>query len=206
MMKPLLAAVTILVGCLPWVAFAQAQSAQTPTVPKASTVASIMDAQLTFLERQFVPAAEAMPDNKYTFVPEGSSFHGARSFALEVKHVATVNMGVYSAILGQDMPVGVDFSGAANGPESLQTKDQVLKYLKDSFALGHKALATLTAQNAVGPVAESPVPFFKSRLDLATFCLAHASDHYGQMVVYLRMNGIAPPASKGQPPANPSTP
>jgi hypothetical protein len=114
-------------------------------------------------------------------------------------------MGLYSAILGQDMPAGVDFSGVANGPDNIQTKEQILQYLKASFELGHKAMAALTAENAVALLAKSPISFMKTRLDLASFSVTHASDHYGQMVVYLRMNGIAPPASNGQPPANPPT-
>ena len=163
-----------------------------------------MEAQLKLLESQFVPAAEAMPENKYSFAPQGGDFKEVRTFALEVRHVATVNMGIYSAILGQDPPAGVIFVGVTNGPESIQTKEQLLKYLQDSFALGHKAFATLTAQNAVIPLPKTPIPFIKTSLELATFSLVHASDHYGQMIEYLRMNGITPPASKGQPTANPS--
>jgi hypothetical protein len=202
-MKSLLPVALILAGFFPSVAFTQMQRAVPATPSDAPAVGSVLDSQLTFLEGQFVSAAEAMPGDKYSFVPAGSSFDGVRTFALEVKHVATVNMGIYSAILGQDLPAGVDFKGAANGPESIVTKGQILKYLKDSFALGHKALISITAQNAVAPLAKSPIPFMKTRVDLATFSLTHASDHYGQMVVYLRMNGIAPPASNGQPPANP---
>lgn len=202
-MKSLLPAVLLLTGFLPCGTFAQMQLALPPAPGDAPAVGSVLDSQLTFLEGQFVSAAEAMPGDKYSFVPEGSGFDGVRTFALEVKHVATVNMGLYSAMIGQDLPPGVDFKGAANGPVSILTKDQILKYLKDSFALGHKALMSITAQNAVSPLAESPIPFMKTRLDLATFSLTHTSDHYGQMVVYMRMNGIAPPASNGQPPANP---
>lgn len=202
-MKSLLPAALILAGFFPSVAFTQTQRAVPPAPSDAAAVASILDSQLTFFEGQFVSAAEAMPGDKYSFVPEGSGFDGVRTFALEVKHVATVNMGLYSAMLGQNLPPGVDFNGAANGPDNIVTKDQILKYLKDSFALGHKAMTSITAQNAIPPLARSPIPFMKTRLDLATFSLTHASDHYGQMAVYLRMNGVAPPASNGQPPGNP---
>jgi hypothetical protein len=68
-----------------------------------------------------------------------------------------------------------------------------LKFLKDSFALGHRAAATLTTRNMLQPAAGGK----SSRLDRATFGVAHAYDHYGQMVEYLRMNGIVPPASRG---------
>jgi hypothetical protein len=62
----------------------------------------MMEAQLGMVERQFVAAAEAMPEDKYLFAPDGSNFTGVRTFALEVRHVATANFVIYSAILGQD--------------------------------------------------------------------------------------------------------
>ncbi len=183
-----------------------AQQMNPAPLQEPPTVASVLEAQLNVVERQFVPAAEAMPDDKYSYAPQGSDFQGVRTFALEVRHVATANFVLYSAILGQEPPAGVSLTGAANGPENLQTKEQILQYLKDSFALGHKALATLTAENALTVLAKPPIGFMNTRLALATFSMAHASDHYGQMVEYLRMNGIIPPASRGQPPANPPRP
>ncbi|MGC2742068.1 MAG: hypothetical protein WA672_02705, partial [Candidatus Angelobacter sp.] len=69
---------------------------------------------------------------------------------------------------------------------------------KDSYAIGHKAAGTLTAENLVTTVKipmMSPNPI--SKLFVATFGVAHGFDHYGQMVEYLRMNGIIPPASRG---------
>jgi hypothetical protein len=175
--------------------------AQAPPAP-APTVASVMDRQLTMLEKQFVPAAEAMPAAQYNYVPfDGEG--GVRSFALQVRHVAAANFAFYSILLGQPLPRGVDLSGPNNGPEDLQSKEQILQYLNDSFALGHKAMASLTAANLVTPI-PSPIPSFNTRLFLASFGCSHAWDHYGQMVEYLRANGITPPASQGQPPANPA--
>jgi len=179
--------------------------AQATVEPAPPTIASMMDAQLGMLERQFVPAAEAMPDDRYSFAPSGKDFTGVRTFALDVRHVATANFIIYSAVLGQDPPAGVTVAGAGNGPENLQTKAQIVQYLKDSFALGHRAMAALNNENSLAPLAHSPIaiPSLNTRLALAIFSLDHASDHYGQMVEYLRMNGIVPPASAGQPPANP---
>lgn len=168
-------------------------------------MASLMEAQLGMVERQFVAAAEAMPEDKYSFAPAGANFTGVRTFALEVRHAATANFVIYSAILGQDPPAGVTVDGAANGPESLQTKEQIVQYLKDSFTLGHKAMAALNNSNALAPLDKLPIaiPSLNTRLAVAIFSFSHASDHYGQTVEYLRMNGIVPPASVGQPPANP---
>ncbi|HWW84645.1 MAG TPA: DinB family protein [Vicinamibacterales bacterium] len=181
-----------------------AQAPQRPELTAAPpSIASVMQAQLSMVESQFVPAAEAMPEEKYTFVPTSGEFKGVRTFALEVKHVATANLAFYSLILEQEPPPGVTLSGPANGPSDVQSKEQILNYLKESFALGHKALATLITQNALTVLAKPPAPSMNTPLALATFSLAHASDHYGQIVECLRMNGIVPPASKGQPPANP---
>ena len=71
-----------------------------------------------------------------------------------------------------------------------------MKYLKDSFAYAHKAMATINESNVLtppkGPLGDRPT----TRLAMATSVLSHPFDHYGQMVVYLRMNGIIPPASR----------
>lgn len=184
----------------------KAQPPGRPASVEASSLASTMDAQLGMVEREVVGAAEAMPEDKYSFAPAGANFTGVRTFALEVRHLATSNYVLYSAILGQKPPPGVNVDGAANGPDDLRTKQQIVEYLKGSFALGHKGMASLNDENGLQRLQELPIaiPFLNSRLALAIFSFSHASDHYGQMVEYLRMNGINPPASAGQPPANPT--
>jgi hypothetical protein len=181
----------------------RAQTAKPSAKPAPPTIASVLDTQLSLLETQFVAAAEAMPADLYAFAPRNGAFEGVRTFALNVKHVATANTAFYSAILERELAPGITAAGAANGPDDITTKPQILAYLKDSFALGHQALAALTATNALTPLAKTPVPSVTTRLGLAAFGYAHAWDHYGQMAAYLRMNGIVPPASVGQPPANP---
>jgi hypothetical protein len=94
------------------------------------------------------------------------------------------------AATGENFPD--DFKGG-NGPENLKTKAEIIKFLKDSFALGHRGAATLTAENMLQPAAGSKT----LRLRLAVYAVEHAFNHYGQMVEYLRMNGIVPPASRG---------
>src|SRR5262249_35258813 len=142
------------------------------------TVASVMAVQMKVVEDQFVPVAEAMPEDKYSFVPTTGEFAGTRTFALQVKHVATANFVFFSAILGQEPPAGVTLAGATNGPDEIQTKAQIIQYLKDSFALGHKAFAALTERNAMTPLAKPPISFMNTRLAIATFSLVHTSDHY----------------------------
>lgn len=178
-----------------------ASAPQAQTTPKpAPTIASIVDGQISLVEKEVVEAAEAMPDDKFNFSPEGlnlpgSDYKGVRTFALEVKHIATANYAFWGAMTGDKMPAGIT---GPNGPDDLKTKADIIKFLKDSYALGHRAAAGLTAENSLDPL---PLPIGQNkrpRLFLATFAVAHAFDHYGQMVEYLRMNGIVPPASRGQ--------
>jgi hypothetical protein len=167
----------------------QAQPSQAP-----ATVASIVDRQISAIEKQILDIAEAMPDDKFNFSPEslkipGSDYQGVRTFAVEVRHIGASNYFLWSPVTGDKVPEDIK---DGNGPESLKTKAEILKFLKDSFALGHKAAATLTTENMLQIPEHSKSP----RLYLATFAVAHAYDHYGQLVEYLRMNGIVPPASR----------
>jgi len=161
----------------------------------APTLASMVDGEISAIEKQVVDVAEAMPEDKYNFSPEslnipGGDYKGVRTFAIQVKHVAASNYFIWSTLTGDKLPEGLK---DGNGPADLKTKGDIIKFLKDSFALGHKAAATLTAENMLQPVGQGK----SLRLHRAEFGVAHASDHYGQMVEYLRMNGIVPPASRG---------
>ena len=172
-------------------AASQAQPQQLPT-----TVASNVDQEISAVEKQVIDAAEAMPEDKFNFSPEnvnlpGSDYKGVRSFAVQVKHIAASNYFLWSPLTGDTLP---DNLKDGNGPESLKTKADIIQFLKDSFALGHKAAATLTTENMLQPAGSSK----GTRLHRAEFAVAHAYNHYGQMVEYLRMNGIVPPASRGK--------
>jgi uncharacterized damage-inducible protein DinB len=190
----------LVLGCVAMSGIGQTATPSTQAKKTAPpTIASVMDQQIGILEREFVGAAEAMPDEKFNFTPTAmnipnSEYKGVKTFAEEVRHVAATNYQLWGAITGDKPPIE---STEDNGPSSLKTKAEIVKYLKDSFALGHKAAKSLTAENIV---AEIPSPFGQSKttkLFCAAFAVAHAFDHYGQMVEYLRMNGIIPPASRG---------
>jgi len=157
------------------------------------TVTAVLDHAVSNLEAEFVSAAEAMPEEKFGFAPTNGEFKGVRTFAQQIKHVAAVNYELGAAILEEKPPADI---GDESGPASITTKADVLKYLKDSFAYVHKAVATINEKNLVETV-KSPFGEGKvSRLALAAGIGSHGFDHYGQMVVYLRMNGIVPPASR----------
>ena len=157
------------------------------------TVAQVLDRTVTNLERDFVPAAEAMPEDKYGFAPTEGEFKGVRNFGQQIKHVAAVNYELGAALLQEKPPTDVNDEA---GPASTTTKADILKYLHDSFVYVHKAIETINDKNLVetvkSPFGEGSV----TRLGLATSVAWHGFDHYGQMVEYLRMNGIVPPASR----------
>jgi hypothetical protein len=160
----------------------------------ATTIASAVDHEISNAEKQIVEVAEAMPEDKFNFSPEtlnisGGDYKGVRTFAQEVKHIAASNFAIWSPLTSDKFPK--DYMGG-NGPENLKTKAEIIQFLKDSFSLGHKAAATLTIENMLQP----PQGSKSSRLRLAEFAVSHAYDHYGQMVEYLRMNGIVPPDSR----------
>ena len=176
-------------------ASAPAAAVTQQTAQPAPTIASVVDGEISGIEKEIVAAAEAMPEDRFNFSPEslkipGSEYKGVRTFAGQVKHVAVANHFFWAPLTGDTVP---DAWEHENAPENLKSKAEIIQFLKESFALGHKAAATLTAEN----ILQSPGHSKSTRLFLATFAVAHGYDHYGQMVEYLRMNGIVPPASRG---------
>ena len=150
-----------------------------------------LDFWITNTEKEVVPAAAAMPEERYSFVPTAGEFTGARSFAQQIKHLAANNYRMAAYMTGR-MPTGDQESEI--GPDSVQSKTQIIEYLKGSFAVLHRAVAAITERNLVESL-DVPIRQ-KTRLQLAVDVVAHTYDHYGQMVEYLRMNGIVPPASR----------
>src|SRR3981081_2186802 len=157
------------------------------------TVTSVLNMLYGVVENEFVSAADAMPEDKYSFAPTNGEFKGVRTFAQQVKHVAAVNYMVGAAILEEKPPVEL---GGENGPDSMKTKADIVKFIKDSFAYVHKAVGTINEGNLLNPI-QSPFGENKvTRLGMATLIVGHCFHHYGQMVEYLRMNSIIPPASR----------
>ncbi len=195
------------IACLLGGGAARAQQGPPPGGPPMAqgpaTITSVLDTQLSIEEREIIGAADAMPEDKYSFAPTNGEFKGVRTFAQEVKHIATVNNRFFGSILGQPQATPGSQFEAENGPDDIQTKAQILQYLRDSFALGHKAIATINADNAYVVMKTPPTPFLRTPAAIIVFDCAHSMDHYGQIVEYLRDNGIVPPASRQRPPANP---
>ena len=166
---------------------------ETKTKDERRTVTQVLNQTVSNMEHEFVPAAEAMPEDKFSFAPTNGQFKGVRTFAQQIKHVAAVNYELGAAILEEKPPADI---GDESGPASITAKADIIKYLNDSFVYVHKALQTINDKNLVETV-KSPFGEGKvTRLGLATSVAWHGFDHYGQMVEYLRMNGIIPPASR----------
>jgi hypothetical protein len=134
-----------------------------------------------------------MPEDKYSFAPTNGEFKGVRTFAEQVKHLAANNYRMAAKILGEK-PTADQESEA--GPDSVRTKGEIVAYLKGSFAALHKAVGTIDAKNKVAPISGASGTWQSARLGLAVDAVAHSFNHYGQMVEYLRMNGIVPPDSR----------
>ncbi len=149
--------------------------------------AEVLDKLLTNAETPVISAAEAMPAEKFNFAPSPKigTFSGVRTFAQEINHVSAAN---YDLFRDWGVPGGKD----PKAVEALTDRDQILDTLKDSFKYAHKAIATITPENAF----QGSSAVAKTHLSTAVLAIAHPNDHYGQMVEYLRMNGIVPPASR----------
>ncbi len=179
-------------------------SAQMGGMDKAQSVSSTaaespsvaLDEPLKLFEQEMMGVVNSMPAEKFGFAPaagtfaagQGAKFEGVRTFAAEATHVAEANYYFFSSISGLKPDVDVKTI------ETMTKKEDIVAVLAKSFAFGHRSIATITTQNAFLPI--KPVDGMKTRASLAAFSVAHGYDHYGQMVEYLRMNGVIPPGSK----------
>jgi len=186
--------VAMMLGCCS-MAVAQMDMGKMPMVPVGSAVtpAKALDDMLSMYEGEVMGVAKEMPADKYSFAPSaatvpGGKFDGVRTFAQEATHVASGNYYFYSVVSGMKPDVDMKALGA------LTKKEDIVAALEKSFVFAHKAIATITVENAF--LAIKPVDGQNTRATLAAFGVAHGFDHYGQMVEYLRMNGMVPPGSK----------
>jgi uncharacterized damage-inducible protein DinB len=174
----------------------KAQTGATPPKVPAGTIiepGKSLDGLLKIYEDEIMGAVNAMPADKYDFAPspaifkaeQGVKYETVRTFGAMVAHIAQANYYFFST-LGGAKP-DVDMKAVGN----LTSKEDTVKALTGSFAYAHKQLATLTAANAFASVKDD-----QTKTSMAAFGIAHMCDHYGQLVEYLRMNGIVPPASQ----------
>jgi hypothetical protein len=185
----------------------QTAPAHQPTAAELShneTVGTALMRTFGNQEYEFRSAAEAMPPDKYDFRPvvQGKFTEPApfgptelRTFAEQVKHVACANFAFAAEFDGKTPPPNCD----KGGPSPAKTRAELLTYLRDSFAALNKSLNAVTSKNMYEPI-EGPYAGPNTRLGLAGIAIWHVADHYGQVAMYLRLNGIVPPASRAKPP------
>lgn len=171
-----------------------ASRGKVPGQPQASaaprTIGEELKSWITRTAELLVPAADAMPEEKYSFVPSAGEFRGARTFAEQVKHLSATNYILAAAALGEKPPHG---EARETAPDSVRTKAEIIEYLRGSFAYLQRSAAGVTAENSAEVIGSRPRG---TRAGFIIDALLHSQNHYGQMVEYLRMNSIVPPESR----------
>ena len=114
------------------------------------------------------------------------------------KHVAVVNFMNAAALFGEKTLI--DVGENENGADSIRTKAQILEFLKSSFAYLRKATETLDEKNLMMPTKDPWSGTQVPRLMFVTTGVSHPWEMYGQMAIYLRMNGIDPNRNRTQRP------
>src|SRR3981081_2973328 len=145
--------------------------------PAPKTISSIYDGQLKSAETEIVSLADAMPADKYDFAPTSGEFKGVRTFSQQMTHLAAVVYAVSSSVLGEKNPT--EMGASENGPGDLKGKEAVVKYAKDAFAYGHKAMGTLTDKNLTELVPSAFGGNKVARVYMADVAIWHSFDHYG---------------------------
>jgi hypothetical protein len=167
-------------------AIAQQRPSQSKTVPDS------VNYMWKMVESDFTSLAEAMPEEKWNFKPTQEAFADVRTFGEQVKHVACANEAWAKKLRGEKPPDHCDTGGP--NPDPAKTKTEIRAYLRETFAMMDAEIAKTKLDNLLAPVKG----FYAgdNRLEVLNSALWHISDHYGQLVEYVRMNGIVPPASR----------
>ena len=157
--------------------------AQTPDLKSASGYPKMVQKQVTaWIER----AAEKMPEEQYAFKPDPA----VRSFGQILGHIADADYLFCSAVLGED-------SSSPGIEKTKTTKAELTSALHAAFAYCDRAYDALTDANA-----NETVKAFgqeRNKLGVLWFNASHNLEHYGNLVVYMRLKGIVPPSSDGAP-------
>jgi hypothetical protein len=164
--------------------------AQAPPSDLPRTVTAVYDREVSAKESMLLSVAEAMPEDKYDFAPVNGEFKGVRTFGQMIRHVAIDNYVDGAALLQDKVPI--DPGVHENGPDSIRTKAELVKLLRDSYVYLRRAMRTVNQKNLMQLInfQNANIP----RLMIVNSAISHPMDHYGQLIEYLRMNGIDPQA------------
>ena len=166
------------------------QKAQTPAPKPAGGPAEEALVMWNSISRKLIAMAEDFPEAKYDFKPKPE----VRTFAEQLLHVAGTNYVLLSAIKGTQIGPGTEDPPR----QTYKTKADVVALLKKSVEEG---AALIKEMGDAGITTAVKFPY-GNRMVSGSFCIMeaaeHAGEHYGQLVVYYRINGIVPPASRQQ--------
>ena len=158
----------------------------------SAKIAHALDSIYARLERQLIQVAEEMPSEKFMFRPSPD----VRTFGEQLRHIGAVQWVVGAGLLREKPPV--DVGDGDSGPLAMTAKVEILKYAIDSFAYIRRAIRNTDDSLALEliPHPYDPENTQVERLALIVGYASHGWEHYGQMTVYERMNGIIPPPSR----------
>lgn len=183
---------TLLHALLAFVWLSSLALAQHGTSAQHAPFSEIEEHYVNSAEHALVPLVEAMPEDKFSFAPSNGEFHGVRTFADMVKHVAASNYGMAAAILHENPPIKLETQADL---DAIKSKAEIVKFLQGSFDFLHKAMLSINERNETelirSPDSDKPL----ARLEVADRALSHCFNHYGQLVEYLRTSGNLPPGS-----------
>jgi uncharacterized damage-inducible protein DinB len=131
--------------------------------------------------------ANAMPEEKFGFKPTPPQ----RSYGEQILHIAEANVIQMGRLAAKAPAPAVNMKATS--------KAEILKALEDSFDYGIAVLKEQTDQTMVQPAETTRFDRFmgpSTRVRVVSYVMGHTWDIYGQMVVYVRLNGITPPASQ----------
>lgn len=159
---------------------------QAQSTPPANPISTSEKALYSFVSGAVVRAAEKMPEENYAFKPTPE----VRSFGQIVGHQADEAYFFCSQSVGEENP--------RKGIEKTTTsKADLVAALKDGVAYCNKVIGGMT--DAKGSEVVKFFNFDMARLTLLSLNTAHADEHYGNMVTYMRLKGIVPPTSEKSP-------
>lgn len=178
-------ALTLAMAVLP-VAAQEAAKKKEPPKPAPSPTQAVLE-QWNDVGRKLMAMAEDFPEDKYEFKPNPEQ----RSFREGLLHVADVNYFFTNPVRGEKAPAQEDWS-----KDKLKTKADVAAYVKKSFADGAAAIKA-KGDGGLNSLVIDPYANQQVRvIDFAYSFIEHSGEHYGQLVVYYRVNGLVPPESR----------
>lgn len=155
-----------------------------PASAQTGTLAGDLQADWEEQTDQIVGIADAMPEAMWDYKPTDPQ----QTFGERVLHIAEVNMALLS-FLGSSVP-------AADINLEVTSKVEVMAALRQSFEYGAGVVASFSEAQLLEAV-DGRFLGESTRARIIGFSFSHNMDIYGQLVVYLRLNGIVPPASRG---------